>query len=624
MKRKIISAILGIVAVTVLGLLVMQSRSVNVDGHLAHFTALTTLERVQDDFDTLLVSLQDTWAETRAPGEGARSLAARVAASPQALTQNLFAFGEGSSHENRVRNALEGFQRSVKGANVLMQEVLDEQSQYAAAVDFIRDRGARIVEEMRDIRLDRAAEETFALVVGTLDFAKADASVKEFELRRLLVTLGRDQRIDANMPDEIEQLRDSVGVVLDTKSKLESKLQQLADTPVVLAARALRSAEEDLYATTLDSVDEGKTLLSIYAVLLLLAAGFIAFRLNQSYRALNFANSELEVMNMSLEQRVEERTEELSTAISELKESQVQLVQAEKMSSLGQLVAGISHEINTPLLYLANNAVLLQERVEMMKQFVGKAIEAFSIRPEDFADRSEYQSKFVVGLKELKGQLTEEEIPDAILEAESLLSDSIEGLADLTTMAQSLKDFSRLDRAPIDSFSVNDGLEKTLVIAKNALKEKVTLHQHFEAVPDIQCSPSKINQVFLNIITNAAQAIEEAGDVVIKTGLYDDDHVAVTISDTGCGIPPENLAKIRDPFFTTKEVGAGTGLGLSIVDEIIRGHHGELIIESELGKGSCFTIVLPLKQPQDALMKDVAAESGVESDCETDELAEAV
>ena len=625
MKRKIIAATLGVAAVTVLALLVMQSRSVTVDGHLAHFTALTTLDRVQDDFDTLMASLQDAWAETRAPGEGERALAARVASSPQALQENLFAFGQGSSHENRVRNALEGFRRTVDDANVLMQEILDEQTRYATSVDFIRDRGARIVEEMRDIRLNRAAEETFALVVGTLDFAKADATVKEFELRRLLVTLGRDQRVDANMPEEVQQLRNSISTVLETKSNLESKLQQLGDTPVVLAARALRSAEEDLYASTLDSVDEGKTLLSIYAILLLLAAGFIAFRLNQSYRALNHANGELEVMNISLEQRVEERTEELQGAISELKESQVQLVQAEKMSSLGQLVAGISHEINTPLLYLANNAVLLQERIEMMKQFVGKAIEAFSIRPEDFEDRAEYQSKFVVGLKELKSQLTEDEIPDAVVEAEDLLNDSIEGLADLTTMAQSLKDFSRLDRAPVDSFNVNDGIEKTLVIAKNALKQKVTVHQHLGDVPSIQCSPSKINQVFLNIITNAAQAIDESGDVVIKTSMHDDDHVAIAISDTGSGISPENLAKIRDPFFTTKEVGTGTGLGLSIVDEIIRSHHGELIVESELGKGSCFTIVLPLKQPKDALMDDVAAEaSATAGDLAADDLAEAV
>ena len=147
-------------------------------------------------------------------------------------------------------------------------------------------------------------------------------------------------------------------------------------------------------------------------------------------------------------------------------------------------------------------------------------------------------------------------------------------------MAQSLKDFSRLDRAPVASFDVNAGLDKTLVIAKNIVKHKATVNKFYGEIPEIQCSPSQINQVFLNIITNAAQAIETQGEIVITTKLHDANHVAIRISDTGCGIPEENLSKIRDPFFTTKEVGTGTGLGLSIVDEIIRSHHGELLVES--------------------------------------------
>jgi signal transduction histidine kinase len=160
-----------------------------------------------------------------------------------------------------------------------------------------------------------------------------------------------------------------------------------------------------------------------------------------------------------------------------------------------------------------------------------------------------------------------------------------------------LKDFSRLDRAPIASFDVNAGLEKTLLIAKNIVKHKASINKVYGEIPEIQCSPSQINQVFLNIITNAAQAIEGQGEIVITTKVYDPERVAISIADTGCGIPEENLAKIRDPFFTTKEVGTGTGLGLSIVDEIIRSHFGELQIESEVGKGSIFTVILPVKRP---------------------------
>ena len=137
-----------------------------------------------------------------------------------------------------------------------------------------------------------------------------------------------------------------------------------------------------------------------------------------------------------------------------------------------------------------------------------------------------------------------------------------------------------------------------MLIAKNIVKHKATVNKFYGEIPEIECSPSQINQVFLNIITNAAQAIDTQGEIVITTKLYDADRVAIRISDTGCGIPEENLSKIRDPFFTTKEVGTGTGLGLSIVDEIIRSHHGELLIESVVGKGSVFTVVLPIKRPQ--------------------------
>jgi signal transduction histidine kinase len=299
----------------------------------------------------------------------------------------------------------------------------------------------------------------------------------------------------------------------------------------------------------------------------------------------------------------------------------VQLVQAEKMSSLGQLVAGISHEINTPLLYLANNATLLRERVDLMREFVATCGAAFDIRVEQFKDRAEYQAKFVESLRSVKQMLREQEIEASLEEASDLVRDSIEGLGDLTQIAQSLKDFSRLDRAPVASFDVNAGIDKTLVIARNIIKHKADVHKFYGEVPEIECSPSKINQVFLNLLTNAAQAIEQRGEIVITTKLRDADHVAIAISDTGCGIPEENLSKIRDPFFTTKDVGTGTGLGLSIVDEIIRGHGGELLVESKVGKGSTFTVVLPIKQPMDAAVADVVDPTALDDE---PDLAEAV
>ena len=189
------------------------------------------------------------------------------------------------------------------------------------------------------------------------------------------------------------------------------------------------------------------------------------------------------------------------------------------------------------------------------------------------------------------------ELEASVEEISDLNRDSIEGLADLTGMAQSLKDFSRLDRAPVDSFDVNAGLDKTLLIAKNIVKHKATVTKHYGEIPEIECSPSQINQVFLNIITNAAQAIEKTGEIVITTKLYDPDRVAIRIADTGCGIAPELLQNIFEPCFTKSRTGKGTGLGLFISHQIIDQHGGTIEATSPgPGQGSTFTVRVPLRE----------------------------
>ncbi len=594
MKRAVIALVLALAALALLISLAFESRPLPVETHVAQYTITNDLKRIDDDFRALVTTLESSWQTLQPPGEGARALLARVSTQPQELPQSLLAMRGNASQEARLQNSYETFNDAISAATDLAEQLLADQTEYANSVDFLRESGAGIIQQMREAKLDRVAADTFQLVVGTLDFAGQNASVRAGELDRLLVTLGRDQRVDA-MPADVERLRAAVSTILTKKPLIESKLKQLIGTPVGGYAEAFGVAAKDMYAVAVARVDQARLMLAVYAVVLLAAVGFIAFRLHGSYREINEANSELAQLNESLEQRVSERTHELSGTLENLKESQVQLVQAEKMSSLGQLVAGISHEINTPLLYLANNAELVRERLDTLQEFVAGCAAAFGIKPEDFADRSEYQARFVNGLKDVKVMLRDLELEASIEEIQDLTRDSIAGLAELTEMAQSLKDFSRLDRAPIASFDINAGLDKTLLIAKNAVKNKATVRKFYGEVPEIECSPSQINQVFLNIITNAAQAIENEGEIAITTKLYDAEHVAVRIADTGCGIPEENLSKIRDPFFTTKEVGTGTGLGLSIVDEIIRSHGGQLLIESVVGKGSVFTIVLPIK-----------------------------
>jgi two-component system NtrC family sensor kinase len=601
MKRTVVAVALAGAAMALLGALVMRSRALPVEAHLGHHAALAELDRSREDFATLVVTLSSAAANMQAPGDGARVVLERLAGSPIRVRQSLPIQGGGSRQE-RLRHGIDRYTSSLEAAVELASGLLEQQDAYSRQLAFLRETGPVLVQRMQDIRLDRVAADSFQLIVGTLEYARPGTTAPQQELHRLLVSIGRDLRIDANMPTEITRMRAAVETILSDKPLIASKLDQLATAPIATSIDNLAAAADDLYRETLTAVEQARTLLAIYAVLLLAAGGFVAYRLHDSYRQLNAANAELGGLNQFLEQRVKERTAELEDTLHDLRESQVQLVQAEKMSSLGQLVAGISHEINTPLLYLANNAVLIQERVEGARAFVARLAELFSARADSAERRSEHQAQFVAGLKALRRTLRDDEITEGLDEARDLLRDSIEGLGELTSMAQSLKDFSRLDRAPTAAFDVNAGLDKTLLIARNIIKHKAEVRRCYGEVPEIVCSPSQINQVFLNLITNAAQAIETQGEIVISTSIEDQDHIAIRIADTGCGIPKENLDKIRDPFFTTKDVGSGTGLGLSIVDEIVRSHHGRLLVESELGKGSIFTVVLPITQP-DGLAK---------------------
>lgn len=339
------------------------------------------------------------------------------------------------------------------------------------------------------------------------------------------------------------------------------------------------------YVHTLSTINDARVLLNLYTVFLLMTLAYFGMRLRSSYLALNRSHSELEV-------RVQERTADLENAYNELQESQVQLVQAEKMSSLGQLVAGVMHEINTPLLYVLNNTSLTSDVVSDLGDYVDLTAPILE------AERTEEITRSVRELLKQRKKFDTAALKEGMQELTSLSNDSIEGLHQISDLVQSLKDFSRLDRASEDRFNVVEGIEKTLTITRNLLKYGIEVEKYFDDVREIYCSPARINQIFVNIVTNAAQAMDGKGKLTI-TVREQDEFVEVVFTDTGCGIAEENLNKIMDPFFTTKPVGEGTGLGLSIVRQIIEQHQGHINIESELNQGTRITILLPTKPIED-------------------------
>jgi signal transduction histidine kinase len=383
-------------------------------------------------------------------------------------------------------------------------------------------------------------------------------------------------------------LLDGMSALGPARRGMESSIADLTNGRFQRQVADLRELATRDHLYGLGTVNASRTLLNVYTVLLLLILGYFGFRLQRSYRALNRSHD-------ALEERVTERTRDLEEALTDLKESQVQLVQAEKMSSLGQLVAGVVHEINTPLLYVLNNANVTAANVEDLRHCVERSAEVARLVRESETDSDDLRR----AVAELAESIDPAQAVETIEEIQALAADSTDGLNQISDLVKSLKDFSRLDRAAEDSFDVREGLEKTLLITKNLLKYGIEVEKRFEDVPEILCAPSKINQVFINLITNAAQAMDGKGRITISTRRRGD-RVEISVRDTGCGIAPENLSKIMDPFFTTKPVGQGTGLGLSIVRKIVDEHGGEIRVESEVGKGTEFTVSLPIQRVQHA------------------------
>lgn len=265
----------------------------------------------------------------------------------------------------------------------------------------------------------------------------------------------------------------------------------------------------------------------------------------------------------------------------DLKQAHVKQLQSEKMASIGQLAAGVAHEINNPIGFVSSNLRSLEKYLARLREFI-------LFQDEELA-RDESS-----GLRETIAEKRQQLKIDMILEdIGDLLSESRDGVDRVGKIVSDLKGFSRVDEAEHKLTDVRECLESSINIVWNEIKYKATLSRDFAEVPDILCYPGQLNQVFVNLLINAAQSIDEQGIITVKT-FTSEGYVYVQISDSGCGISEDNCKRIFDPFFTTKEVGKGTGLGLSISYDIIKKHQGEISVDSLLNEGTTFTLKLPI------------------------------
>jgi len=305
----------------------------------------------------------------------------------------------------------------------------------------------------------------------------------------------------------------------------------------------------------------------------------------QAFDALEKNEHLVREQNIILEQKVEQRTTELNKTLVNLKETQSQLVDAEKMSALGQLTAGVAHEINNPINFVSSNISPLKQDINDLKKIIEKyeEINANSDIPEKLAE-----------IEQLKQQLDYEFLKTEL----NTIIKGIENGANRTTeIVKSLRNFSRLGENALMLADINEGIDSTLAILKSSASN-IDVVKNLKPLPKINCNPGKLNQVLLNVINNALQATKEnttrkeKGKIEIES-IDETDNIKITISDNGTGIPDEVKEKIFDPFFTTKKVGDGTGLGLSIAYRIIENHQGQINVESEVNKETTFTIIIP-------------------------------
>ena len=280
---------------------------------------------------------------------------------------------------------------------------------------------------------------------------------------------------------------------------------------------------------------------------------------------------------------------DLKEVNSKLSDAQSKLIQSEKLASIGQLAAGVAHEINNPIGFIFSNFGTLEQYLEDLFQM----LDAY-----EQAEASVSDGAALARIRSLKADLDidylKEDIPN-------LMRESRDGIQRVRKIVQDLKDFSRVDaRQEWESVDLHAGIDSTLNIVNNEIKYKADVVKHYGALPEVQCLPSELNQVFMNLLVNAAHAITaERGTITISTGV-EGPNVWVEVADTGAGIAQENLKRIFDPFFTTKPVGKGTGLGLSLSYGIVQKHSGRMEVHSELGVGTRFRVTLPIQHEEAA------------------------
>jgi two-component system NtrC family sensor kinase len=314
----------------------------------------------------------------------------------------------------------------------------------------------------------------------------------------------------------------------------------------------------------------------------------------ESNYQLSLRTLELDQLTRTLDSQVQERTGSLQAALKELQKThddlksvQTQLLQSEKFSAIGQLAAGIAHEINNPIGFININ----MQTLEQYAVHYSELLTILSGMEKACREKNDQKiSEMMASWEKIRQKTNFDFIRDDIV---NLIKESQEGAEKIRKIIMDLRAFASPDKGIVDLVNLQGLIESILNVVWNEIKYKAELKREYGQVPPISCDPQKIGQVFVSLLINASQSIKGKGVITVRT-YSDTDNAYVDICDTGCGIPPENITRIFDPFFTTKPVGQGLGLGLSVSYDIIKKHGGTITFKTQTGQGTTFTVKLPV------------------------------
>ncbi|MES2353411.1 MAG: DAHL domain-containing protein [Pseudomonadota bacterium] len=384
--------------------------------------------------------------------------------------------------------------------------------------------------------------------------------------------------------EDVENLMSHLEAILNLRTKQIELLKAISQVPVIAKVDILHNTLTERFNEELKQQYNYQQLLLAYSAFALLlvfgTSGVITYR------------------SMTERERLVDLVDKQT---KELKENEVQLVHAQKMNALGEMVAGITHEVNTPLAAVKSGLQSSNDLMEVVREYIDESGKLASLlstpNPADEEGRAKRKTdlgKLLTRVNELGEELTSF---DALGTVNQLLKESIQNVDYIHQVVVNMLNFSRLDRSKISAVKIEEGIESTLTIAKHFLKN-LQLTKRFGDTQPVNCDIAQLNQVLLNLIKNSAQAMPgDGGEIIIETSMASSKEVRVVITDNGTGVPADIQSKIWEPFFTTKKAGSGTGLGLSTCAKIIKSHGGQIEMQSEVGKGTTFTITLPIAPP---------------------------